>query len=367
MKQKPAAVRDYLFSGKEHNVQEVKGARFLTAEALSGFITYLNRGNGAGFPHPDSNKNTFYTLRHEVRTDIALWLPDEDFFQYMHRCQWHNIAGKIQNREHSRFEAGMKSALHAILRGIILSKTLKDGDVAGLVCPDPRNRQVTGQYGFVLFDNSSGGAGSVQSLALTGIDSPEENMRLASIQEALREAIKICANCSCESGLNHGKDLFKTTPRSREDYLALSSDEQQKNRVRVSCYRCLKSFNNQRDHVFLDRHDAREILEFLEGNLSKQGGGGRVGKGPNGPTRGKKVIKEKNTQDFVLRSTSEIPKGQVRIRLATPRGVREGEARILIWTKEGDKLGVKIKIGDSEEIQISNQELDANDVLTIYA
>ena len=367
MRQKPPAARDYLFSGKEHNVQEVNGARFFTAEALSGFITYLNRGsNGRGFPHPEQN-NILYTLRHEVRTDIALWLPNEEFFQSIR--QWHIIAGKIQSRDYTRFEAGMKSAMQAILRGIILSKKLKGDDVAGLVCPDPRNRQQTGRYGFVLFDNSSGGAGSVQSLALTGINGPEEDMRRASILEVLQEAIKICKNCSCESDLNQGKELAHA-PRSREDYLSLQPDEQENNRIRVSCYNCLKSYSNQRDHLFLDRHDAREILELLQGNLSKQGGGGGVSNGPNSPkrpTRGKKVIKEKNPPSSVLRSISKIPQGKVYAKLVTPHGIHEGEARILVWTKEGDKLGVKIKVGDSEEIQVSNQELDTNDVLTIYA
>jgi hypothetical protein len=238
-----------------------------------------------------------------------------------------------------------------------------------LVCPDPRNRQQTGRQGFVLFDNSSGGAGSVQSLALTGINGLEEDMRRASILEVLQEAIKICKNCSCESNLNHGKKL-SLVPRSQEDYLSLQPDEQENNRIRVSCYNCLKSYSNQRDHQFFDRHDAREILELLQGSLSKQGGGGSVRNGPNSPkrpTREKKVIKEKNTPSSVLRSISKIPQGRVYAKLVTPLGIQEGEARILVWTKEGDKLGVKIKVGDSEEIQISNQELDANDVVILYA
>ena len=331
MRQKPATGRDHRFSGGVHNNQSVQGTSLETAESVTGFITYLNRGpKGNGYP---SQNQGMYTLRHEIRTDIAIWLPKDEFFNEVH--DWHGSVGAIGNHSYSRFEAGMKSALEAILRGISRVKRLRDGDVAGLVSPDPRNRQQQNdRYGFVLFDDSSGGAGSVQDLVLTGHPGRDDQQRRGAIIEILQKAIEVC-DCTCQSDLNQGKNE-SLAPWAREDYLTKDIQDQAVCRVREACYDCLKAYGNQRDHILLDRHDAKHILTLL---LNGQG-----------VERGE-----------VFRSDSEAPSGSVRAMVTTSQGIIEGEFKILRWAKEGKRLGVKVKGVNPliSEIKISDEDLES--------
>jgi hypothetical protein len=331
-RQKPPSAKDHIFTGGVHSERHVAGTLLVTAESQTGFITYLNRGPlNRGY---DSD-GTMYTLRHEVRTDIALWLLRDEFFQ--HVTDWHQIVGSIGSRIYSRFEAAMKSALQAILIGVVRSKRLKGGDVDGLVSPDPRNRQQARRYGFVLYDNSSGGSGSVQDLVLTG-NPGNDALRKLRVKEVILEAIHVC-NCPCDSDLNHGKPTC-LTPVTREDYLA--DGNQGNRRVRVACYNCLKSYGNQRDHVLLDRHDAKQILEFIKN-------GGDID------------ADCRHGQGTELRSDSAVPGDQVRAQVTTSRGSEHGSFRIVAWTNEGVRVGLKAKKMDppGPEISISTEELDS--------
>jgi hypothetical protein len=336
-RQKPPSAKDHLFTGGIHNERHVKETLLVTAESRTGFITFLNRGpSNQGYSDPGG---TMYTLRHEVRTDIALWLLREEFFQHFNH--WHQIVGTIGARDYSRFEAAMKSALQAILIGIMRSKRLRGGDVEGLVSPDPRNRQQSGRYGFVFYDNSSGGAGSVQDLVLTGT-LLNDSLREIRIKEVISEAIKVC-KCACDSGLNLGKDP-ELTPNTREDYLA--ADNQANLRVRVACYSCLKSYGNQRDHLLLDRHDASYILERIFLNVHAP-----------------------DWQGTQFRSDSIVPCARVHAEVRTNDGKHEGYFMILPWTIEGVRQGIKVKKLDppEPEISISNSDLDAGVVsVTIF-
>jgi hypothetical protein len=360
MRQKPATARDHRFTGGVHNRQSVQRTCLETAESVTGFITYLNRGTkGHGY---ESRGQGMYTLRHEIRTDIAIWLPQDEFFQEVHA--WHSSVGTIGNSSYSRFEAGMKSALEAILRGISRVKRLREDDVAGLVSPDPRNRlQQIDRYGFILFDNSSGGAGSVQDLVLTGHPGRDDQQRSDAIIEILQKAIEVC-DCRCQSDLNQGKNE-SLAPWAREDYLTKDAQEQAGCRVREACYDCLKSYANQRDHIILDRHDAKHILELLLNghapggrrqipNNLPGGGGASPADNPSSGSRG-------SDRDAVFRSNSEVPSGTVRAIVKTSQGTIEGEFKILRWAKEGKRLGVKIKGMNlpTSEISIRSEDLDS--------
>jgi hypothetical protein len=364
MRQKPATVRDHLFTGNEHNQQAVHGTLLVTAESNSGFITYLNRGPlNAGYF--DQHSGSQYTLRHEIRTDIALWLPHTDFFSKVFGGVENRdvFCGTIGTRAYSRFEAGMRSALEAILRGVTRHKRLRESDVAGLVSPDPRNRQQRGLYGFVLFDNSSGGAGSVQDLVLTGHAGRDDQQRRNAIFEILEEALRIC-ECTCESGLNLGKERT-LVPLTREDYLTKDPHDQVRYRVREACYNCLKSYENQRDHVLLDRHDAKHILELLLlGGRPPEGGQQNpspvdVGSGPGAsrnPAHG--AFGGAGTP---IQVGSEIPPGEVTAVVKTVDGTITGNFRILRWAREGKPLGLKLKRMDapSADLSIRTEDLES--------
>jgi hypothetical protein len=257
----------------------------------------------------------------------------------------------------------MKSALEAILRGISRVKKVREGDVAGLVSPDPRNRHQNDRYGFVLFDNSSGGAGSVQDLVLTGHGGDDDNQRRDAIIEILKAAIRVC-HCTCKSDLNQGKNAL-LEPWAREDYLTKDAQAQAGCRVRVACYNCLKSYGNQRDHQLLDRHDAKRILEWLLNGQFSGGGHQNSNNLPGGggsfpshnPSRGGQGV----DQGVILRSDSEAPSGTVRAKVTTSQGTIEGEFMILRWAKEGKRLGVKVKGMNppTSEISISSGDLDS--------
>jgi hypothetical protein len=338
MRQKPAIARDYRFTGGVHNHQSVQGTSLETSESVTGFITYLNRGpKGNGYA---SQNQGMYTLRHEIRTDIAIWLPKEEFFQGVQ--DWHLNVGAIGNHSYSRFEAGMKSALEAILRGISRVKRLREGDVAGLVSPDPRNQNLqNNQYGFVLFDDSSGGAGSVQDLVLTGHPGPDNQQRSAAIVKILEAAKEVC-DCTCQSDLNQGKALH-LVPLAREDYLTKDVQTQANSRVREACYDCLKSYGNQRDHILLDRHDAKHILGLLLNGQAHGEGQGVAARGE------------------VFQFDCDVPSGTVRATVTINQETIEGEFIIRLWTDEGVRRGVKVKGTNPPvpEIKISNEDLES--------
>jgi hypothetical protein len=52
-------------------------------------------------------------------------------------------------------------------------------------------------------------------------------------------------------------------PLTREDYATLLEEEKQNYRIRESCYKCLRTFNNQRRHYLFDRFDAAMIIHTL--------------------------------------------------------------------------------------------------------
>jgi hypothetical protein len=52
-------------------------------------------------------------------------------------------------------------------------------------------------------------------------------------------------------------------PIPREDFMNLSESDRAEHRIQTSCYRCIRSHRNQRDHRTFDRLDAAQLLEQL--------------------------------------------------------------------------------------------------------
>jgi len=225
----------------------LNGTHLVTKESVSGIITYINRGPGnQGFGNPP-----IYSLFHKIRTDIAGWmLPNGIAAQGTTLHAWTQNAQGGRNR----WNAAMKSALYAILRAAARIKGIEDRDIGGLALPMDAN---AGECGFVLFDESSGGGGVVLDLILSGkqeLDAGRESL----IRRILEEAIRLCNDCDCGPTL---PQLNRPLPRM--EYLALDQAGRVDCRPASSCYKCLRSYRNQRDHEFLDRYDAARLLEEI--------------------------------------------------------------------------------------------------------
>jgi hypothetical protein len=351
MVQKPAPSKSHLFSGGTANLKSVPQTRLCTAESVSGFITYLNRGHGGrGYPTTGGVTGAqSYFLRHDVRTDIALWIPDSQLYNDL---GWKNDLLQSGNggAPVTRLQAAMKSALQALLGAIASVKQIKRGDIAGLVSPDPTNLQ-KGQYAFVLFDDSSGGSGAVLDLVLTGNEGPDEEARGQLIRSVLHAAIEVCNCDSCSIDLNQGKDP-RLCPIPREDYLAKQTDEERRDfRVREACYDCLKSFANQREHTILDRHDAKRILQLLV--TPEEGGGGLAAAVP---VPGSDPGSDDGYR--LLQPEESLPKGRIDAKVRASGAWLTGRCSLLAKAdKEGSLLQVIVRMDSpSHEIVFSAED-----------
>jgi hypothetical protein len=228
--------------------------RLFTKESLSGTITYINQGPGhQGFV----SNGVRYSLCHEVRTDIAGWMLHPSLSEEGSLLQrWGMNDPKVPR---NRLAAAMDSALQAILRAIAICKDIEERDIQGIIQPGPVQN---GELGFVLFDDSTGGAGAVLDLVMSG-DSEIDRERAAMIRSVLQTAINLCDSCECGEA-NIDPSLM---PLTKDELLG----NQANYRRTFSCYRCLRSHRNQAKHSLLDRHDAAILIrEILNADVMPQ-------------------------------------------------------------------------------------------------
>jgi hypothetical protein len=227
----------HLLTGGAREPWRCAGISMDCAESESGTITYLNMGpRNQGF----GLAGGAFSLLHEVRTDIALWRAHQ------------NALGVFQG---DRRESALRSALQAILRAAARVKNIEDRDLAGLVHHFNGN-----EAAFVLFDDSSGGGGACLDLVLTG--NPETDaLRAETIRQILVEARNICECTTCEEAFPNTNANLRPLPL--DDFRALPAANQAQHRIQQSCYHCLRSYRNQRDHKHLDRLDAKRTLEAI--------------------------------------------------------------------------------------------------------
>jgi ATP-dependent helicase YprA (DUF1998 family) len=221
----------------------------VTKESESGSITYINQGPGhRGFTQGHQS----FALCHEVRTDIAGWMLAPALFQHGNLlANWANESCGVRKR----LESAMRSAMHAILRSVAIEKGIEEREVQGILQPGVGQQ---GEMGLVLFDDSTGGGGAVLDLVLTG--NPQiDGERSGLIRRILQRAISLCENCSCGNGSDR-------MPISKDELIALPTPYPGDYRLATSCYRCLRSHRNQRDHVLLDRFDALAVIKQIMEN-----------------------------------------------------------------------------------------------------
>ena len=246
--------------GQERGVNRMSLA---TAESASGTIGYVNQGpNYTGF------ENQGLSLYHEVHTDVAVWLPSIVLFQAggpLHRLNGANdpLAGE-------RLRLAMLSALEAILREAAKQIQVSPQDIGGLLYPHPQADRISA-WCFVLFDASPGGGGTVLPLVLSGEENTDNSRHqlIRSICEKAREKCQQCPEC----GRVHGPDTPNATlvPVTRENFEANPNGSY---RRRQSCYRCLRTYQNQRRQDLMDRFDAAFVLGALLQAEGQEVGGG---------------------------------------------------------------------------------------------
>jgi Domain of unknown function (DUF1998) len=156
------------------------------------------------------------------------------------------------NVSRTRLTAAMDSALQAILRAIATCKDIEERDVQGIIQP---GHGQNGELGFVLFDDSTGGAGAVLDLVMSG-DREIDRERSAMIRKVLQTAIDFCVNCN-KCGETDNKPALM--PLTKEELFG----NQDNYRRTVSCYSCLRNHRNQKKHYLLDRYDAALLIGEL--------------------------------------------------------------------------------------------------------
>jgi len=124
----------------------------------------------------------------------------------------------------------MASLQAALKNAIQVRYQLEDNELAAEPLPDQIDRKM-----ILLYESAEGGAGVLRRF----IDDPQ------AISEVAAQALRIC-HFDPATGNDEG-----SAPKARE-------------RCEASCYDCLMSYSNQREHPLLDRHAIRDILLDLK-------------------------------------------------------------------------------------------------------
>ncbi len=135
----------------------------------------------------------------------------------------------LADEEIASLQAALKSAILAVFQ-------IEDSELAAEPMPSADVRRQ-----ILFYEAAEGGAGVLRRL----IDEP------ASLRKVVATALEIC-HFDPET-----LEDRKRHPKARED-------------CSTACYDCLMSYNNQRDHLLLDRHKALPLLEALRGASVKQ-------------------------------------------------------------------------------------------------
>lgn len=231
------------------NEQSVKGLKIKTAESSDRMLQYINPGaKGRGF----GDRGYFYV--HEVQTNIAIW-----------RLQGVEELMALGFDE-TRLANAYLSALYAVRRSIACAIKVSGRDIG---CLTKFNFGLN-QYDFVFFDRAAGGGGC--ALALVKQDAYDEETE-GRIKKIIEDAITNLKKCECACVAYGKKDLTE-----EEQLLEIVSIPEFKvqnngentvsNRPAVSCYECLKDYDNQAYQPLLDRWDAIRVLELLIDDLS---------------------------------------------------------------------------------------------------
>ena len=227
-----------------------------TAESNDRMMQYINtNADDEGFvvhlPDHDGvakHNERFYYV-HEVQTNIAIWSTNGTL---------PFAIGDVSVEGVSRFDNACLSAAYALRRSCARKLDVSVRDLGVLYVRDGNHSSGRLQARFVFFDTAAGGGGN--ALALTMADSNDVKTQ-ALIVDIIKYAIEMLeqdTNCSLVSGLD-----LELRPLPINIYRTLQEPQKSECRPAVSCYNCIKDFDNQDAHAMLDKFDALAVLKAL--------------------------------------------------------------------------------------------------------
>lgn len=256
---KPKGRRIVRWGGELISDSKVGGTALRTAESIDRMMQYINTNAGdEGFmvhlpqrPGDDAPVAGRFYYVHEIQTNIAVWYTS---------CKLPFADQVVPVEGVSRFDNACLSAAYALRRSCAHELDVSVQDLGVLYMPienDPKGPQAR----FVFFDTAAGGGGN--ALSLTKVDDSDTKTE-AFVRKIIAGAIKaleddgnpLCAPaCPADTTLTPlPVNIYRTKLENgtADDY-----------RPAVSCYKCLKDFDNQDVHSSLDKYDAIEILKAL--------------------------------------------------------------------------------------------------------
>ena len=195
-------------------------------------MAVLNQSNfyvceSCGYTELD-NKAFFPTKKHSHKTSTGHHCQNDGTntlkkYSIGYRFETDVIQIRFMEKELSVWEEAI-SVLYGLLRGVSAILNVEQSEIACCLQYYINNQTGIGNFGFVLYDTTPGGAGHVRRL--------EDPIAL---EKAIEESIRIMKNCTCG-----GED----------------GDS--------SCYTCLRSYYNQKYHDHLQRKFVINYLSSLK-------------------------------------------------------------------------------------------------------
>ena len=238
------------WGGKLICEHKIHGLKLKTGESSDRMLQYVNPGVGGQGFGLDGARGLFYV--HEVQTNIAIW-----------QLQGLPVLQGLGFDE-MRIANAFQSALYAVRRSIAKALKVATRDLGCLTKYNYRSSS----YDFVFFDRAAGGGGCALALVK---QSDADDVTEERIRGIVLDAIRSLRQCTCQcvdfGHVDLSDEESKLTPVTIPEYKARrKGDPMAGRRPAVSCYACLKDFDNQAQHAKLDRWDALRVLELqLEG------------------------------------------------------------------------------------------------------
>lgn len=251
---KPQGRRIVRWGGEMITKTLVPGTCIETAESNDRMMQYINtNADDEGFVvhlsgHDGKHSERYYYV-HEVQTNIAIWsttgtLPF--------------AIGDVPEDGISRFDNACLSAAYALRRSCAKKLDVSVRDLGVLYVRDGNHPSGRLQARFVFFDTAAGGGGNALALTMADSNDSKTQTLIVDIVKSAIEMLEQDDKCSLVSGL-----ASELRPLPVNIYRTKEESAKSECRPAVSCYNCIKDFDNQDAHAMLDKFDALAVLKAL--------------------------------------------------------------------------------------------------------
>ena len=254
---KPKGRRIVRWGGSLCAENMVPGTCVETAESSDRMMQYINtNADDEGFtvhlPARDAEGKGYderYYYVHEIQTNIAIWST---------KGELPFAIGDVTVEGVSRFDNACLSAAYALRRSCAKKLDVSVQDIGVIFIRDDNHESGKRQARFVFFDTAAGGGGNALSLTMADKEDAKTAARVIDIIKSAIQLIECDDNCSLVSGMDSS-----LRPVPINVYRTLQEHEKSTCRPAVSCYKCIKDFDNQDSHAMLDKYDALAVLKAL--------------------------------------------------------------------------------------------------------